>query len=130
MNPTTCGTCGETVYANFCTSCGSPRVAPLAASEADARAAAREHELAAGRRATLIGLAVMVGGAAVTLATYELASGGGRYMVLWGAVIFGAIGAVRGLVTMFRAGPPVPATGTPGPYVPPAPPSGPAAPSA
>ena len=112
MNPTTCDSCGETVYANYCTGCGHPRAAPVAEVEA----AAGNDELAAGRRATLIGLAVMVGGAAVTLVTYELASGGGRYAVLWGAVVFGGIAAVRGLVTMYRASRPEPTTTAPGPY--------------
>jgi len=115
MNPTTCGRCGETVYANYCTACGQARGAPVADAAA-AHSAARNDQLAAGRRAALIGLAVMVGGAAVTLATYELASGGGRYAVLWGAVVFGAVAAVRGLVTMYRASRPEPTTTAPGPY--------------
>jgi hypothetical protein len=36
------------------------------------------------------------GGTAVTLATYEAASGGGAYVVAWGAIVFGAFDFLRG----------------------------------
>jgi hypothetical protein len=37
-----------------------------------------------------------LGGVVVTIATYALASGGGTYVVAWGAIIFGGIQFVRG----------------------------------
>jgi hypothetical protein len=101
MDVTTCGSCGAAVATNYCTSCGHARTT----SAARAAPVGVDDALAEGRRATFIGLAWMVGGTAVTFATYEVAgSGGGRYFVLWGAVIFGAYRAVRGLAQMFRAG--------------------------
>ena len=38
------------------------------------------------------------GGLIVTMVTYSMASGGGSYVVAWGAIIFGAIQLIRGLV--------------------------------
>ena len=38
------------------------------------------------------------GGLAVTLFSYAAASGGGRYVMAWGAIIFGGIQLVKGLV--------------------------------
>lgn len=44
------------------------------------------------------GLLWFVGGALVTLATYSSASsGGGKYIVAWGAILFGGIQALMGL---------------------------------
>jgi hypothetical protein len=37
------------------------------------------------------------GGLIVTMVTYGMATGGGSYMVAWGAIIFGAIQLFRGL---------------------------------
>ena len=57
---------------------------------------------AVGMRNMLIGLAVFVVGAAITIGTYMDASSnprGGTYTVCWGAVIFGGIRAVTGLMT-------------------------------
>lgn len=45
----------------------------------------------------LYGSLWLVGGLAVTLFTYSSASGGGTYVVTWGAIIFGAIQLFRGL---------------------------------
>jgi len=45
----------------------------------------------------LFGALWCVGGIIVTAATYSAASGGGRYVVAWGAIIFGAIQFFRGL---------------------------------
>lgn len=38
-----------------------------------------------------------IGGIVVTLGTYSAASGGGRFMVAWGAILFGGIQFFRGL---------------------------------
>lgn len=38
-----------------------------------------------------------IGGAVVTAASYSAASGGGRYIVAWGAIAFGALQFFRGL---------------------------------
>ncbi len=41
------------------------------------------------------------GGIAVTAVTYANASsGGGRYVMAWGAIIFGAIQMIRGFIQM------------------------------
>jgi hypothetical protein len=41
-----------------------------------------------------------VGGTIVTIVTYQAASGGGTYMVAWGAIVFGGIQFLRGLMGM------------------------------
>lgn len=53
-----------------------------------------------GRVRTGTGLAVAVVGALVTWGTHAAASnsGGGRYVIAWGAIVFGLVHAVRGLV--------------------------------
>jgi hypothetical protein len=38
----------------------------------------------------------MAGGAAISLITYQAASGGGTYFVFWGAVVWGAIDFIKG----------------------------------
>lgn len=50
-----------------------------------------------GRRDMIVGGLWCVGGLVVTIATYSASSGGGRYVVAWGAIIFGAIQFFRGL---------------------------------
>lgn len=45
----------------------------------------------------LYGALWCIGGTVVTVATYSAASGGGRYVVAWGAIIFGAIQFFKGL---------------------------------
>ncbi|MDR3094395.1 MAG: hypothetical protein LBU62_07140 [Bacteroidales bacterium] len=40
-----------------------------------------------------------IGGTIVTVMTYSAASSGGRYMVAWGAIIFGAIQFIKGAVS-------------------------------
>jgi hypothetical protein len=45
----------------------------------------------------LFGALWCIGGIVVTALTYSAAAGGGRYVVAWGAVVFGAIQFVRGL---------------------------------
>jgi len=51
----------------------------------------------AGKKNMLYGALWCIGGIGVTAATYSAASGGGRYVVTWGAIVFGAIQFVRGL---------------------------------
>jgi hypothetical protein len=52
----------------------------------------------AGQKAMLYGALWCVGGGIVTAVTYSMASaGGGRYIITWGAIIFGAIQFFRGL---------------------------------
>jgi hypothetical protein len=51
----------------------------------------------AGARNILVGAAWCVGGIAVTALTYQMASGGGTFIVAWGAILFGGIQLVKGL---------------------------------
>ena len=46
----------------------------------------------------LYGALWCVGGTVVTAATYSAASGGGKYVIAWGAIIFGAAQFIKGLV--------------------------------
>lgn len=55
----------------------------------------------AGKRNMVIGALWCVGGIAVTAITYQAATGGGVYVVTWGAIIFGAIQFFRGLGQMW-----------------------------
>ena len=50
-----------------------------------------------------IGALVCVVGVAITAATYSMASGGGHYVVAWGAVVFGGIQFLRGLFELATA---------------------------
>lgn len=45
----------------------------------------------------LYGALWCIGGIVVTAVTYSSASGGGRYVVAWGAIIFGAVQFFRGV---------------------------------
>ena len=56
----------------------------------------------AGMKNVGIGMLWCVGGIIVTAVTYSMASGGGTYFVAWGAVLFGAIQALRGLFFAFK----------------------------
>jgi len=58
---------------------------------------------AADLKAAGLGALWCVGGILVTALTYAAASGGGTYLVAWGAVVFGAIQAVRGLLHTMRS---------------------------
>jgi hypothetical protein len=51
----------------------------------------------AGARNVFVGAAWCVGGVVVTALTYQLASGGGTFIVAWGAILFGGIQVLRGL---------------------------------
>ncbi len=58
-----------------------------------------------GMRNLLIGAVICIIGTAITIGTYSQASsspGGGRYTVCWGAMIFGALQAIKGLVTWLQ----------------------------
>lgn len=45
----------------------------------------------------LYGALWCIGGIVITVVTYSAASGGGTYVVAWGAIIFGFIQFVKGL---------------------------------
>ncbi len=51
----------------------------------------------AAKKNMIYGALWCIGGIAVTAATYDAASGGGSYVVAWGAILFGGIQFVRGL---------------------------------
>lgn len=68
------------------------------------REAVREQSQA-GQRNMLFGAIWFLGGVAVTVASYNAAAGGaggGRYVIAWGAIVFGAIQFVRGMVQAAR----------------------------
>lgn len=46
----------------------------------------------------IIGALSFIVGAAVTYFTYQSASGGGTYIIAWGAILFGGIQFFRGLI--------------------------------
>jgi len=51
----------------------------------------------AGQKNMLYGALWCIGGIIVTAVTFTAASGGGTYIIAWGAIIFGAIQFFRGL---------------------------------
>lgn len=51
-----------------------------------------------GTKNMIYGALWLVGGTVVTVVTYSAASGGGTYFVAWGAIVFGGIQFVRGLI--------------------------------
>ena len=76
----------------------------------------------------LIGGAICVVGLGVTVVTAAGASGGGRYVVAWGAILVGAIQLIRGLITFVNYEPqPQRTQSAPAPAPPPGarPPAGP-----
>ena len=56
----------------------------------------------AGLKTAGTGALLVIGGILVTAITYGMAQGGGTYVVAWGAVFFGLIAVIRGLVTCAR----------------------------
>jgi hypothetical protein len=79
---------------------GQGREAFLPATTAleDAGEVARAAAIAAvGKRNMIVGGIWCVGGTAVTIGTYTAASGGGTYVVAWGAIIFGGYQFLKGL---------------------------------
>jgi hypothetical protein len=53
-----------------------------------------------GMRNIVIGFAIAIVGAIITFATFSASAGGGTYVVAWGAIIFGAIQGVRGVIQL------------------------------
>lgn len=62
----------------------------------------KQEKREAGNKNMLYGALWCVGGLLVTILTYSAASDGGTYVVAWGAVIFGAIQFVQGLIQKLR----------------------------
>ena len=56
----------------------------------------------AARKSMLYGGLWCVGGLLVTILTYGAASGGGRFIVAWGAIVYGGIQFFRGLNRLMR----------------------------
>jgi hypothetical protein len=54
----------------------------------------------AARKNMAIGSIWCIGGTLVTALTYQAASGGGHYVIAWGAIIFGAIQFLGGLAQL------------------------------
>ena len=48
----------------------------------------------------VIGLILCIGGILVTVLTYSAASGGGHYVIAWGAILFGAYRLIVGLTQL------------------------------
>ena len=74
---------------------------PAAASAIVERAnKTKDERRVAGRRHMIMGAVVCVIGIVITVWSYAAAeeAGGGSYVVAWGAIVFGAIQFVRGLV--------------------------------
>ncbi len=51
----------------------------------------------------VIGAVIALVGTAVTLGTYQAASGGGQFVVAWGAILFGALQFLSGLIRHLRS---------------------------
>ncbi len=68
-----------------------------AALVADVKALWRAAARAAGRKNIVVGFAWCAVGIAVTVISHESASPGGRYVIAWGAVVFGAAQCLRGI---------------------------------
>jgi hypothetical protein len=56
-----------------------------------------------GSKDMLYGALWCIGGIIVTAVTYSAASGGGRYFVAWGAIIFGGIQFFKGLANSMNS---------------------------
>jgi hypothetical protein len=57
----------------------------------------RQAKREAANKNMLYGALWCIGGTVVTVASFSAASGGGRYVVAWGAIVFGGIQFFRGL---------------------------------
>lgn len=55
-----------------------------------------------GKKDMLYGALWCIGGIVVTAITYSAASGGGTYIVAWGAIFWGAIQFIKGLINSFN----------------------------
>lgn len=60
--------------------------------------------MARGKRNMVVGGLWCGGGLVVTLYTYAAVSGGGTYVVAWGAILFGGIQFLKGMVQQLGAG--------------------------
>lgn len=58
----------------------------------------REAKLRGARRYIWVGLALALGGAVVTVITYANATGGGTYVIAWGAIVGGVLMLIAGLL--------------------------------
>ncbi len=76
--------------------------AAIGGTEAPSAGDPDEGALQAARRDVRLGLVWCLGGVAFSLASYFLASEGGKYWVATGAVVWGAIQALRGAVALLR----------------------------
>ncbi|MBS1794523.1 MAG: hypothetical protein JSS81_11750 [Acidobacteria bacterium] len=56
----------------------------------------RSESSGSGGRRMVVGALWAIGGTIATVLSYNAASGGGRYFIFWGAIIFGGIDFVRG----------------------------------
>ena len=77
-----------------------------ATADEDAEAAAEKHALRSmARQNLIIGGVVCLVGLVITIYSFARAtsSGGGSYLIAWGAIIFGAIQFFRGLAQMSRS---------------------------
>lgn len=92
-----CRSCYEALVPSWKRGCVGQSVrAPQTPDEMALKAAER----GAARRRIAIGALWVVGGLAVTGVTYLIASGGGTYLVTWGAVIYGGIEMVKGMAAL------------------------------
>ena len=57
----------------------------------------KEEEKKAGRSNMLFGALWCIGGIIATVMSYNAASGGGTYIVAWGAVLYGAVQFIKGV---------------------------------
>ncbi|GAB3407835.1 hypothetical protein GCM10027515_24290 [Schumannella luteola] len=98
---------GQTQYAQ-----PQPGAAPYAwsaahqgqqnASAFGAPAAGMSAARKAGLRTMLVGFGIMLVGIVITAGTFFFAAPGGSYVVTWGAIIFGGVQGVAGLVRFLR----------------------------
>lgn len=58
---------------------------------------------ASARKNMIYGALWCIGGIVVTVATYSAASGGGTYIVAWGAILFGGLQLLSGIYQYFKA---------------------------
>jgi hypothetical protein len=77
----------------------TPRSIPNTAPDVRIRDALR----AAAERDMRVGGLWCLGGIVVTAVTYSAASGGGSYVIAWGAIVFGGIQFIRGVIASQKA---------------------------
>ena len=62
-----------------------------------------EKSRALGRKNMITGALWCIGGIVVTVITYNSSSGGGTYIVAWGAILFGFVQLIQGIYQYFTA---------------------------